>query len=101
MRAIVCVIGLSALFTSSDTLLREKECPKPSYALFTSSAEISVSQNYKQIYFVVFGQWILTLGYLDEMHTNASDKLCDSIVVASSDASLFEQVLAESCVADT
>ena len=35
------------------------------------------------------------------MHTNASDKLCDSIVVASSDASLFEQVLAESRVADS
>ena len=35
------------------------------------------------------------------MHTNASDELCDSIIVASSDASLFEEVLAESRVTDS
>ena len=35
------------------------------------------------------------------MDTNASDELCDSIIVASSDASLFEEVLAESRVTDS
>ena len=49
----------------------------------------------------MFGQGILTLGYLDKMHSNAPDELCDSIIVASCDASLFEQVLAESRVTDS
>ena len=49
----------------------------------------------------MFGKRILTLGYLGEMYTNASDELSDSIIVASSDASLFEQVLAESRVTDS
>ena len=49
----------------------------------------------------MFGKRILTLGYLGEMHTNASDELRDSIIVASSDASLFKQVLAESRVTDS